>query len=119
MRQRGRCPPCERSPEARLLSTNKGERLLQRVGRQGMEQLGPGLLELRTKTHDELIHATCLIMTTTKGAGLRACEKLSSMCSAVGRCESVNLTPEPTEPVVELIYGILPLLRPLRAWYNM
>ena len=33
------------------------------------------------------------------------------MSSAIGMCESVNLTPEPTEPAVELIYGVLPLLK--------
>ena len=111
MRQQKRCPPRERSPEARLLDTNKGEGLIQSIGRRSMEKLGPGLLELMTKTHDELIHATCLIMTTAKGAGLRAGEELSSMGNAVGRYESVNLTPEPTEPAVELIYCVLPLLK--------
>ena len=33
------------------------------------------------------------------------------MDSAVGRCESVNMTPEPTEPAVELVDGALPLMK--------
>ena len=76
-----------------------------------MEQLGPSLLELGAETHDELVHATRLFMATATGARLRADEELSSMHSAVRRCESVNLMPKPTEPVVELIYGVLPLLK--------
>ena len=96
----------------RLLSTNKDEGFIQRVGRRGMQQLSPSLLELGAETHDELVHTACLIIATATatGAGLRAGEKLSSMDSAVRRCECVNLTPKPTEPAVELIYGVFPLL---------
>ena len=67
-RQQGHCSPCEGSPEARLLSTNKGKGLIQRVSRRGMEQLGPSMLELGTETHDELVHTTRLIMVTVTGA---------------------------------------------------
>ena len=76
-----------------------------------MEQLGPSLLELGMKVHDELIHTASLIVTTAIGARLSAGEQLSSMSSAVRGCEGINLTPEPTEPAVELIHGVLPLLK--------
>ena len=76
-----------------------------------MEELGPNLLELEAKAHDELIHTTGLIMATATGAGLGADKELCSMSGAVGRCERINLTPEPTEPAVELINGVLPLLK--------
>lgn len=60
--------------------------------------------------HDELIHTAGLIMTATTGTGLRTGKKLSSMYSAVQRCESINLTPEYTVLTVEMINYVLSLL---------
>ena len=76
-----------------------------------MEQLGPSLLELGAKTHDELVHTTRLIVAMATGERLRAGEELSRMCRTVGRCECVNLTPDSTKTDVEQVDGVLSLLK--------
>ena len=45
-----------------LLSKNKREGLVQSVARGRVEKLGAGLLKLRTETHDELMHASSLLV---------------------------------------------------------
>lgn len=84
-----------------------------------MKQLALSRLELRAETHDELVHMMCLIMKTTTGIELRTCKKLSSIDSAVERCESVNLTLKPTILTAEPIDSVLPLLETSKGLYKV
>lgn len=57
------------------------------------EEAEPESAQTLGKTHDELVHTTCLIMTTTTRARLRTGKNLSNVDNTVRRCESINLAP--------------------------
>lgn len=77
-----------------------------------MEKLGTGLLELRTEMHDELIHASILLVAPKREIRMGARERVGSHNRAHRRRESINLAPDSTITTVELVDCVIPLLEP-------
>ena len=76
-----------------------------------MEQLSPAGLELGSESHEELIEASSLLMPTATGA-VGACDRGGySVDGTLWWREGINLPPKLTEAAVELVDGLISLLK--------
>ena len=99
------------STKTSLLSKDERKSLVECVGRRRVQQLSPAHLKLGTKPHEELIEATSLLMPTATDARGTSDGGSYSMCRALRWRESINLPPNLTVAAVELVDGLIPLLK--------
>ena len=90
---------------------DEGKSLIQGVGSGRVEKLSMGLLKLKAQAHDELLHASGLLMTTTKRAGICAGKRVSSHHRIHSRSKSVDMAPDATVATVELVDSGITMLK--------
>ena len=94
-----------------LLSKDECKSLVECVSSRRMKQLSPACLKLRAKPHEKLIESTSLLMLTATETGCAGDGGSYSMYRTLRWRESINLSPELTEPTIELIDGLISLLK--------
>ena len=77
--------------------------------------MSTGPLKLGTEAHDKLVHASSLLVIAEEVACMSARKKMSSHHRARCRPKSINLAPESTITTLELINGVIPLLKPTKS----